>query len=149
MEAGKPGGGFPRVDLQASAPAVGMAAAFELAVAERAETVERLVGLRRRLEAAVTSVDDVELTGHPEVRLPGLLSVIVRGVSGDGLVMALDLEDIACSTGSACTTGSTEPSHVLTAMGFPSGPRTTPAIVSPAESATVSVVVSPSAVLPT
>ena len=61
----------------------------------------------------------MEVTGHPRSRLPGLLSVVVGGVDGDALVVALDLEGICCSTGSACTTGSMEPSHVLTAMGFP------------------------------
>ncbi len=64
-------------------------------------------------------MESVELTGHPVERLPGSLSVIVRGVPGDDLVMALDLEGLACSTGSACTTGSSEPSHVLAAMGYP------------------------------
>jgi cysteine desulfurase len=64
-------------------------------------------------------VGDVELTGHPIDRLPGLLSVIVRGLDGADLVHALDLAGLCCSTGSACTTGSAEPSHVLTAMGYP------------------------------
>ena len=71
------------------------------------------------MRAALLAVESVELTGHPVERLPGSLSVIVRGVPGDDLVMALDLEGVACSTGSACTTGSSEPSHVLAAMGYP------------------------------
>ncbi len=110
---------FRRAGTEDVAGAVGMAAAFELSAAERPRTSRRLTALRERLAGAITRVQDVELTGHPEERLPGLLSVIVRGVSGDDLVIALDLDGIACSTGSACTTGSTDPSHVLTAMGFP------------------------------
>jgi cysteine desulfurase len=74
---------------------------------------------RDRLRTALLSLADVELTGHPRLRLPGLLSVVVRGVLGDDLVMALDLVGVAVSTGSACTTGSSEPSHVLSAMGYP------------------------------
>ena len=61
----------------------------------------------------------VELTGHPRDRLPGLLSVIARDTDGASVAMSLDLEGIAASVGSACTTGSTEVSHVLTAMGYP------------------------------
>jgi cysteine desulfurase len=63
-------------------------------------------------------VDGVELTGHPTERLPGLLSLVVRGADGTAISVALDLDGIAASTGSACTTGSAEPSHVLTAMGY-------------------------------
>jgi cysteine desulfurase len=63
------------------------------------------------------ALDGVELTGQPEQRLPNNVSVIVDGVEGGDLVAALDLEGIEVSTGSACTSGSTEPSHVLLAMG--------------------------------
>lgn len=98
---------------------VGMARAFELLAAERAETAERVVALRDRLAAALLAVDGVELTGHPVERLPHILSVLVPGVDGSSVTLALDLEGIACSTGSACTSGSTEVSHVLAAMGYP------------------------------
>jgi len=110
---------YRRAGTENVAGAVGMAAAFELAAAERPREVPVLAERRDRLREALLAVDDVELTGHPLERLPGSLSVIVRGLRGDDLVMALDLEGIACSTGSACTTGSTEPSHVLSAMGYP------------------------------
>ena len=96
-----------------------MAAAFELAAAERATVVPALAARRDRLRSALLAMESVELTGHPVERLPGSLSVIARGVAGDDLVMALDLDGLACSTGSACTTGSSEPSHVLAAMGYP------------------------------
>ena len=101
------------------AGAVGMAIAYELASDERAETVKRVRRLRERLEKAVLAVDGVELTGHPRDRLPNHLSVIARDTDGNAVTMALDLEGIAASVGSACTTGSTEVSHVLSAMGYP------------------------------
>jgi cysteine desulfurase len=110
---------YRRAGTENVAAAVGMAAAFELAGTERATMLPDLASRRDRLRTAVLAIEDVELTGHPTERLPGSLSVIVRGLVGDELVMALDLEGVACSTGSACTTGSMEPSHVLTAMGYP------------------------------
>ena len=110
---------YRRAGTENVAAAVGMAVAFELAADERGSVVPALERRRDRLRTALLAVEDVELTGHPVERLPGLLSVVVRGVLGDDLVMALDLEDVACSTGSACTTGSSEPSHVLSAMGYP------------------------------
>jgi cysteine desulfurase len=99
--------------------AVGFATAYELCCLERPETARRLRRQRDRLKAAVLAVDGVELTGHPRERLPGLLSIVVRDADGSAIAMSLDLEGIACSVGSACTTGSTEVSHVLTAMGYP------------------------------
>jgi cysteine desulfurase len=96
-----------------------LAAAYELTCAERAGTVDRLRDQRDRLLAAVLAVPGVEPTGHPKERLPGLLSIVARDTDGSSVSMSLDLEGIACSVGSACTTGSTEVSHVLTAMGYP------------------------------
>lgn len=108
-----------RAGTENVAGAVGMARAFELVAAERALTVERVSALRDRLAAAVLEVDGVELTGHPVERLPHILSVVARGIDGGSVVLGLDLEGIAASTGSACSSGSTEVSHVLTAMGYP------------------------------
>ena len=68
----------------------------------------RLAALRDRLQAACLAVDGVELTGHPTDRLPGLLSLLAAGADGAAVALALDLEGIACSTGSACATGSAE-----------------------------------------
>jgi cysteine desulfurase len=101
------------------AGAVGLATAYELSCAERAATARRLRAQRGRLSAAVLGVDGTEPTGHPTERLPGLLSVIVRGVDGSAITLALDLEGVAAAVGSACTSGSTDVSHVLTAMGYP------------------------------
>ena len=79
----------------------------------------RLRAWRERLGDAVLAVPETELTGHPTDRLPGLLSIIARGTDGSAVSVSLDLEGIAASVGSACTTGSTEVSHVLSAMGYP------------------------------
>jgi cysteine desulfurase len=110
---------YRRAGTEDVAGAVGMAVAYELACAERGEIVPRLARLRDRLRDAVVSVPGVELTGHPKRRLPGLLSVIARDTDGDAVVNALDLGGVYASTGSACTTGSTEPSHVLAGLGYP------------------------------
>ena len=75
--------------------------------------------MRNELVAALLSVPGVELTGHPTDRLPGLASFVVTGVDGSSVTMALDLAGVAVSTGSACVSGSTEVSHVLSAMGYP------------------------------
>ena len=108
-----------RAGTENVAGAVGLAKAYELCAAERAPTVERLRASRDRLAEAVLEVPDTELTGHPTDRLPGLLSIIARGTDGSAVSLSLDLEGIATSVGSACTTGSTEVSHVLSAMGYP------------------------------
>jgi cysteine desulfurase len=110
---------YRRAGTENVAGAVGMATAFELAAAERQHVVPEVIVRRDRLRRAVLAVDGVELTGHPTDRLANSLSIIAHGVSGDDIVIALDLQELACSTGSACTTGSTEPSHVLSAMGYP------------------------------
>jgi cysteine desulfurase len=108
-----------RAGTEDVAAAVGMAEAWRLADRERDEVIPGITRRRDRLWASLRDLGDVELTGHPIDRLPGLLSVLVRGLEGADLVHALDLAGLCCSTGSACTTGSTEPSHVLTAMGYP------------------------------
>ena len=108
-----------RAGTENVAGAVGMARAFQLAARERRHTVERVRAERDRLVEALVAVDGVEVTGHPSERLPHIASIIVRGLDGASVTLALDLEGIAVSNGSACTSGSTDPSHVLTAMGYP------------------------------
>ncbi len=108
-----------RAGTENVAGAVGLATAYDLSCAERAGSVARLREQRDRLLAAVLKTAGVEPTGHPKERLPGLLSIVGRDTDGSSVAMSLDLEGIACSVGSACTTGSTEVSHVLTAMGYP------------------------------
>ena len=108
-----------RAGTENVAGAVGLSVAYELCASERAPTVNRLRVARKRLSKAILEVPDTELTGHPTERLPGLLSIIARGTDGAAVSLSLDLEGIATSVGSACTTGSTEVSHVLSAMGYP------------------------------
>ena len=100
---------------------VGFGRALELAqgdpVARDAENA-RLAALRDQLNAGLLQIEGAEPTGHPIERLPNNSSVLFDGLEGGDLVAALDLEEIQVSTGSACTSGSTEPSHVLLAMGI-------------------------------
>jgi cysteine desulfurase len=110
---------YRRAGTENVAGAVGLARAFELCTTERPETARRLRRQRDRLRDAVTAVPGVEITGHPRERLPGHLSLIARDTDGFSVSLALDLEGVCTSTGSACTTGSTEVSHVLSAMGYP------------------------------
>ena len=108
-----------RAGTENVAGAVGMATAFELRRAERATLVPRVRAQRDRLAAAILAVGGVELTGHPTERLPHIVSLVAHGIDGGSAALALDLEGIAVSTGSACASGSTEVSHVLAAMGYP------------------------------
>lgn len=110
---------YRRAGTENVAGAVGMAAAFELAAAEQATSAAEVAERRDTLADWLLDIEGVELTGHATERLPNSLSMVVRNVTGDDIVIGLDLEGIACSTGSACTSGSTEPSHVLSAMGYP------------------------------
>jgi cysteine desulfurase len=97
---------------------VGAAEALRLVHATREEESARLIGLRDRLIAGLLALPQAQLTGHPSERLPNSASVAFAGVEGESLLLSLDLLGIAASSGSACTTGSVEPSHVLTALGL-------------------------------
>lgn len=98
---------------------VGFARALEIAQNERESNNTKLLKHRETLvEAVLEGVPGAEFTGHSRQRLPGHSSFIIPGVIGDEMVFALDLAGIAVSTGSACTAGSLEPSHVLAAMGY-------------------------------
>jgi cysteine desulfurase len=100
------------------AAAVGLARAAELAVAERVEECTRLTAFRDRLEQAiVAAIPDAVVHGRDARRAPHILSVSVPGTDSESLLMALDLQGIACSAGSACQSGSVTPSHVLTSCG--------------------------------
>ncbi|MBM4420751.1 MAG: cysteine desulfurase [Chloroflexi bacterium] len=100
----------------------GLGAAMRIAAERRDREAVRQRRLRDRLLARVpASVPDTLVTGHPSDRLPNHASFCFRGVRGDQLVMAMDVEGFAVSSGSACTAGHTEPSHVLLAMGLDRG----------------------------
>ncbi len=98
---------------------VGMAEALLLAQAEREARAARLQPLRDHLIGRVLeAVPEAQLTGHPAERLPNHASFVFRGVDGNALLAILDVEGFACSSGSACKTGSPEPSEVLVAIGL-------------------------------
>jgi cysteine desulfurase len=99
---------------------VGMALALELAYQERAERVAHVTQLRDRLIAGVCErVAGARLTGHPTERMPNSASFTIEGADGESLLLNLDQEGIYASSGSACTSGSLEISHVLRAMRLP------------------------------
>ncbi|HZU08157.1 MAG TPA: cysteine desulfurase NifS [Chloroflexota bacterium] len=99
---------------------VGLATALQLATEELPSTTARLRALRDRLIRGVLErVPGAHLTGHPTARLPNSASFVFEGVEGEALLLALDQVGICASTGSACTSGSLEASHVLKAMGLP------------------------------
>jgi cysteine desulfurase len=102
------------------AGAVGLATAFKLAQEQRESENARVAALRDRLvEGVLARVPDSRLSGHPTQRLPNSASFLFKGVDGETLQLSLDLEGICVSTGSACTSGESEPSFVLRAMGLP------------------------------
>lgn len=99
------------------ASAIALATACELAVAERERECERLGGLRDRLEAAILAkLPDARFHGRGAARAPHISSVSVPGTDSESLLMALDLQGIACSGGSACQSGGVGASHVMDAL---------------------------------
>ncbi|NLE69882.1 MAG: cysteine desulfurase NifS [Clostridiales bacterium] len=99
---------------------VGLGAAIELATAQLAEKAGQIAALRDDLiDGIMSAVPEVRLNGHPTLRLPNNVNVSVKYVEGEALLLRLDLQGIAASSGSACTSGSLDPSHVLLAIGLP------------------------------
>jgi cysteine desulfurase len=99
---------------------VGFGKAVEIRGREMADEAVRLAGLRDRLwEGLRSHIDEVRLNGHPTLRLPGTCNMCFRNIESESIVLGLDLKGIATSAGSACTSGSVEPSYVLVAMGLP------------------------------
>jgi len=98
---------------------VGLGVAMRIARSRQATESPRQARLRDRIIAGVrTRLPDAVLTGHPTDRLPNNASFCIPGTEGESLIVALDLEGFAVSSGSACTSGDTEPSHVLQALGL-------------------------------
>jgi len=101
---------------------VGLGRAAEIALAELAQRMEHNQALREQLiNNLERNLSDFQLTGHRTERLPGSVSICVRYIEGESMLLYLDQEGFACSSGSACTSGSLEPSHVLLAMGIEPG----------------------------
>jgi len=98
---------------------IGMAAAIACRKDEMAQEARRLARLKQRLKDFIQdNIDGVSFNGHPEDCLPGTLNVSFKGAEGEAVLLYLDMEGIAVSTGSACASGSLEPSYVLLALGM-------------------------------
>lgn len=99
---------------------VGLGVASELSRKERDDYTQHLYKLTKRLRDGLdANIDRLHYNGHPEYCAPGTLNVSFESVEGESLILRLDMEGICVSTGSACTSGSMEPSHVLAALGLP------------------------------
>jgi cysteine desulfurase len=109
-----------RAGTENVAAIAGMGAAARAAVTKLTPEGQRLASLRDRLEKGVLSaLPGTAVNGSVEPRVPNTTNISFEGVEAESLLIALDLEGIAVSTGSACSSGTLEPSHVLRAMGFP------------------------------
>ena len=113
QERGKRGG------TENVASIVGLAKAMELACSTIPERQARLSAMRDKLIDAILKIDRCRLNGDREHRLPGNVSFCFQGVEGESLLLMLDLKGISASSGSACTSGSLDPSHVLLSIGLP------------------------------
>ncbi len=113
-----------RAGTENTAGLAGLAVAARYAKDTMAESVSRIAGLRDELESVILgNVSGTAVNGHPTTRVPNTSNISFDGIEAESLLIALDLEGVAISTGSACSSGTLEPSHVLQAMGLPS-PRT-------------------------
>jgi cysteine desulfurase len=109
-----------RAGTENVAEIVGMAAALRLAEERRPDYVARCTALRERLLTGIRArIPDAYLNGHPTQRLPNNANVAFDGVEGESVLLLLDQHGIAASSGSACTSGALEASHVLLALGLP------------------------------
>ena len=101
-------------------PAIaGMAAALREAVDHMAENTEKVTRLRETLIAGLSTIEHARLNGDRDRRVPGTVNFCFEGIEGESLLLLLDRKGIAASSGSACTSGSLDPSHVLLAIGLP------------------------------
>ncbi|MBO4298571.1 MAG: cysteine desulfurase NifS [Clostridia bacterium] len=109
-----------RAGTENLASIVGMGRAIALATANIAEKAEKISAMRDRLmRGIVETIPESRINGHLTQRLPGNCNVSIRYIEGESLLLSLDLKGIAASSGSACTSGSLDPSHVLLAIGLP------------------------------
>ena len=109
-----------RAGTENLASIVGIGKAIELATADIDAHNEKLSAIRdHMIERILKEIPYTRLNGHPTTRLPGNVNVCFRFIEGESLLMLLDAKGIAGSSGSACTSGSLDPSHVLLAIGLP------------------------------
>jgi len=100
---------------------IGLAKALEIATADMDTKQAEIMALRDKLMAGLLDIPEVKPNGHPTERLPGNVNISIRYVEGESLILSLDMQGVAVSSGSACTSGSLDPSHVLLAMGLSHG----------------------------
>ena len=100
---------------------VGLGKAIELATAEMDKNAQKQIKLRDKLINGILEIPDTRLNGHPTDRLPNNVNISIRYIEGESILLCLDMEGIAASSGSACTSGSLDPSHVLLAIGLSHG----------------------------
>jgi cysteine desulfurase len=101
---------------------VGMGKAAEIALRDMQSRIDHLVPLRNRLMKEIPQVvDEVAVAGHPEIRLPNNVSVLVRYVEGESMLLFLDMEGVKIASGSACISRSLKVSHVMLSMGIDAG----------------------------
>ena len=98
---------------------VGAAAAFAEAISERNEKADRLCAMRGEIQSGLLKIPGSQVNGVAAPRLPGTLNMSFDGIDGQSLIFELDLKGLAASSGSACASGSVNPSHVLLALGLP------------------------------
>ena len=98
---------------------VGLASAVKRAVATVDERTEKLTKMRNRLIDSLSQIERSRLNGDRDKRLPGNINMCFEGIEGEALLLRLDLKGICASSGSACTSGSLDPSHVLLSIGLP------------------------------
>lgn len=98
---------------------VGLGKAIELATANIDDTSKKLTAMRDRLIKGILEIPETRLNGHPTKRLPNNVNISIRYIEGESILLMLDMNGIAASSGSACTSGSLDPSHVLLAIGLP------------------------------
>ena len=108
-----------RAGTENTAGIVGLGAAIELSCANMEENAKRMTSLRDRLiEGIEREIPEVKLNGHRTERLPNNVNYSIRYIEGESILLMLDMNGIAASSGSACTSGSLDPSHVLLALGL-------------------------------
>ena len=98
---------------------VGLAKALELAISTMDERRDRLTKMRNRLIDGLLTIERSRLNGDRESRLPGNVNMCFEGIEGESLLLMLDIKGVSASSGSACTSGSLDPSHVLLSLGLP------------------------------
>lgn len=108
-----------RAGTENTAGIVGMGKALEIAVSTMDERNEKLVAIRERIIDGALKIERSRVNGDRVKRLPGNVSLCFEGIEGESLLLMLDLKGIAASSGSACTSGSLDPSHVLLSLGLP------------------------------